>query len=85
MSAPDLRKNFVFSARGNIAEADARATINACPDITILRNHGNTFLGNTTQVVADELKAAHKDWVVAIEQFYPRPGPVRYRIRKGPN
>ena len=85
MSAPALRKNFIFSARGNIAEADACATINACPDITIVRNIGTSFLGNTTQAVADQFKAAHKDWVVAAEQFHPRPGPARPKIRKGPN
>lgn len=84
MSTPDLRKNFVFSARGNIAEADARATLNAYPDINIVRAHGTTFLGNTTQAIADQFKAAHKDWGVAVEQFTPRPGLPHPRIKKGP-
>ena len=84
MKTPLLRKNFVLSVRGTATSASARDTLKRYADIEIIRAHNTTFLVRTTQRVADDFAAAHKDWVVAAERFIPRPRATHLRIKKGP-
>ena len=77
-------KFFVFMSREKAAVTAARKLLEDTAGIEIVDGFSGTFRVRTTQIIADQFKTAHPEWIVTPEQYIPAPRPPHLRIKKGP-